>query len=105
LYFSGRPALFSSKIQPLGLKKGPIASLRGEKYLPGAEGDAFTLRAESRIFLGGCLKRPAPKTLAGLLIDLRQEPRPFELARSLKKAVAEGREGAGFSFNFKRGLT
>jgi putative protease len=104
LYLFGRPALFTSRFQPQSLKRGPIVSPRGEKYLVGSEGDGFVLRAESRIFMGGFLKGPVPKRLAGLLVDLRQEPRPGEMARMVKKAVAEGRGSLGSSFNFKRGL-
>jgi putative protease len=104
LYLFGRPALFTSRYQPLGLKRGPIVSPRGEKYFAATEGDAFILQSETRIFLGGCLKSPAPRRLAGLLIDLRLEPRPGELARLVKKAVAEGRGGFGSGFNLKRGL-
>jgi putative protease len=104
LYLFGRPALFTSRFQPLGLKRGPIVSLRGEKFLAAQEGDAFTILSESRIFMGGYLKGPAPRRLAGLLVDLRQEPRPGEMARAVRKAVAEGRGHLGSSFNLKRGL-
>jgi putative protease len=104
LYLSGRPALFTARYLPLAFKRGPIVSLRGEKYQVGAEGDAFTLRAESRIFMGGYLKGAVPKSLAGLLVDLRLEPQAATLARTIRKAVAEGRGGLGSSFNFKRGL-
>jgi putative protease len=104
LYIFGRPALFTSRFQVLGLKRGPIVSPRGEKYLAATEGDAFILQAETRVFLSGYLKTPAPQRLAGLLVDLRLEPRPGEMARLVKKAVAEGRGSLGSSFNWKRGL-
>jgi putative protease len=104
LYLFGRPALFTSRFFPKNLKRGPIISPKGEKFLAGLEGDAFIIRSESRIFMGGLLKGPSPANLAGLLVDLRQESRVGELAKSLKKAVAEGRGNLGLSFNFKRGL-
>jgi putative protease len=104
IYLFGRPALFTSRFQPQGLKHGPIVSERGEKFWAGTEGDAFTLYSESRIFMNACLKSPVPGPLAGLIADLRQEQRPGETARAVRKAVAEGRGSLGSGFNFKRGL-
>jgi hypothetical protein len=104
VYLSGRPALFTSRLKPLGLKKGPILSLRGERYWAGEEGEAFVLTPENRIFVGGLLKVPPPPNLAAFIADLRREPSPAIACKGIARAVREGKSLSGAAFNFKRGL-
>jgi putative protease len=104
VYLYGRPALFSSRFKPLGLKRGPIISSKKEKFWASEEGDAFILQAENKIFMSKIFKNSPPSNLAGLIIDLRREPRTVETAKLIKNAINKGQGSLGSPFNFKRGL-
>jgi hypothetical protein len=104
IYLYGRPALFSSRFKPTGLKRGPIISPKKERFWSAEEGDAFILHAENKILMSGIFKNAPPVNLIGLIVDLRREPKQADAARNLKKAILKRQSSFGSSFNFKRGL-
>ena len=103
LYLYGHPALFTARY-PLDGRKQAIVSPKGEKFYLGLEGDQTIVTSEKPVFMAQLLKMTNLPGAAGLIIDLRQEARPGQKLRELKKALAGGRLGSGSSFNFKRSL-
>ncbi|MDR1395349.1 MAG: U32 family peptidase [Deltaproteobacteria bacterium] len=107
LYLYGRPALFTSRQIPAGIGRGPLTSLRGEKYRLYSEGDGLTVHSEKAVFSGPLLRRGrVPNHLAGLIADLRLEASPGRQARLVRQAASAGSPLIlGSAFNIKRGLT
>jgi putative protease len=104
LYLFGRPALFTARFRPPNLKRGPVVSQRNEKFFFSEDNDSFILQSDRRVYVGGLLKAPKPSGYRGMIVDIRWEPNPVEAFRRVKKAVDQGRDNLGMSFNFKRGL-
>jgi hypothetical protein len=103
IYLSGRPPLFTSRLTP-ALKRGPVESLRGEKYYPSKEGEAFVLLPEKRVFMGGLLLGPSFGNFGGFVVDLRREKKALELGRAILRSVYGGKPLGGTAFNYRRGL-
>jgi U32 family peptidase len=106
LYLYGRPALFTSRFAPQGLKENtPVESPQRERFRTRYQSDIMFMFAEQPVFFAPLLKF---RTLAGVtafIVDLEFDPRPLATARDILEVINRGKPQRSTSrFNFKRGL-
>jgi hypothetical protein len=89
-YFSGKPAVCTSRMRP-SASKDPFVSNKGESFsLLWHEEEYSTLHPTTRYFLSSIYDKEFSPDILGFIMDLRHEENPIELGRALMAAVREG---------------
>lgn len=106
VYLYGQPALFTSRLNPPGLKDNiPLISPRGERFRIRHEREAFQLVAQTPVYLAPLIKSKFKDGIKALIIDLESERNPAEAGRRIKEAVSKNRPIKGASkFNYQKQL-